>query len=133
MSLGAQTVVVDGQRFAVPTTAAYNPYGFAQLTQPQPLSNVNFPPVLPNGVPGGGGSGFSNVGGYGTAEQNSLVASNANANPWDLKASPTWWTIIFLVFAVFVLSAVHWRKTTLAGADANLHVGPAEGAGEVSV
>lgn len=132
MALGAQTAVIDGQRFSVPTTSAFNPYGFAQLTQPQPMANVNFPPVLPNGVPAGG-TGFSSVGGYGTAEQNALATSNANAKPWDIKAAPTWWAIIFLVLAIFLLSTVHWRKTTLAGGSENLHVGPAAEGGEVSV
>lgn len=131
MALGAQTVVIDGQRFSVPTTAAYNPYGFAQLTQPQQISNVNFPPMLPGGA--GAATGFSTVGGYGTAEQNAMTTAAANAKPWDMKLSPTVWAMLFLIGGLVGLSVIHWRKTTLGGGEANLHIGPAEGAAEVNV
>lgn len=126
-NLGADTVVVAGSRFSVPTKAAYNPYGFGQTVQPQPIQNVNFPPM----VSGGGGSGANfgeDVGGYGTAGQNVAATQIANRQPFDIRNSPLWWAVIAAVIGLTGLILVHWRKTTLEGAE-SVKVGEAhEGA-----
>ena len=135
MALGAQTVVVDGSRFAVPTGAAYNPYGFGQLVQPQPIQNVNFPPMLPGGgtAASSGGPLGESIGGYGAAGQNSAAAGIANQNPWSFRNSPLIFALLALITGLLMLGVVHWRKTMLAGAGANAHLGPAEAGGEAGV
>jgi len=132
--IGAQTVAIDGSRFSVPTVAAYNPVGFGQVTQPQPIQNVNFPPMLPGGATsGGGGSIGESIGGYGTAGQNLAAAQMAGNSPFSLRRAPTVWTVLLLIIGLVMLSAVHWRKTTLGGARENAHLGPASEGGEAAV
>jgi hypothetical protein len=133
MALGPQTAVIDGSRFAVPTSNAYQPVGFGQLVQPQPIQNVNFPPMVTGGGGGAGSLTTEQVGGYGTAGQNVFSTIAAAANPWNPKHSPLWWAVIGLILAIVLLSAVHWRRTTLAGAGENLHIGEARERGEVEV
>lgn len=132
MALGPQTRVVDGQRFSGPTATDYAPVGFGQLVQPQPISNVNFPPMV-TGSPSGSSAMTESVGGYGTAGQNVIATAQAAAHPFGLRESPLWWAIIGLIVSIVGLSVVHWRKTTLAGGRENLHVGSAseEGGAEV--
>ena len=128
--IGANTVAIDGSRFTVPSNAAYNPYGFGQTVQPQPIQNVNFPPMLPNGggATGSGGALAEAVGGYGTAGQNAAATAIASTNPWSLKASPTIWFVILLILSLVLIGKIFWRKqTSVLGESA--HAGPAsEGA-----
>jgi hypothetical protein len=131
MSLGAQTVVVDGQRFAVPTGAAYNPYGFGQLVQPQPIQNVNFPPMVQSGG-GGGGLWGEQVGGYGTAGANVQATQVANRMPFGLRESPVWWAILALVISIAGLTIIHWRKTIIGGTE-SVEAGPAHESAEAGV
>ena len=132
MALGPQTRVIDGQRFSGPTQTDYSPVGFGQLVQPQPISNVNFPPMV-TGSPSGQSAMTESIGGYGTAGQNVIATAQAAANPWGFRESPLWWAIIGLVVSIVGLSVIHWRKTTLAGAGENLHVGRAREEGEAEV
>lgn len=125
MTLGAQTTVVDGQRFAVPGSAAYNPYGFGQIVQPQPIQNVNFPPMLPGGgSTGGGGALGEAIGGYGTAGQNAAAAGLANQSPWGLRESPLVWWLIVLAIGGGLMAWVFFRKVNFSGESA--HIGPAK-------
>lgn len=135
MAINANTLVENGQRFSVPNSNAYNPVGYGQLVQMQPVRQLNQPPMV--GVGGGGAGagvmGTDVVGGYGTAGNNAAATIKANLNPWSLRDSPVGWAIIGLIISVVGLSAIHWRKTTLAGADANLHVGGSHAGGEAEV
>lgn len=128
MAINANTLVVDGQRFSVPNNNAYNPVGYGQLVQMQPVRQLNQPPMV--GVGGGsagqGVMGTDVVGGYGTAGNNAAATIKANLNPWSIKDSPVIWAIFGLIISVIGLSAIHWRKTALAGASENLHVGEAK-------
>ena len=132
MPVGPNTLVVDGQRFGVPTGAAYNPVGYGQLVQLQPVRNLNQPPMV--GVSqGGAGSalGTDVVGGYGTAGNNAQVTAAANANPHSLTVSPVWWAVVFLVVGLVLLKGINWRETTLEHFTESGSAGPAhESAGE---
>jgi hypothetical protein len=125
MAMGPSTAVVDGQRFTFPTGNAYNPTGFGQLVQMQPISNVNVPPM----VGGGGGSmggavqGTDVVGGYGTANLNSAATMAANQNPWSLRDSPLLWAVIGLVLSLLILTKIHWGKSLISGEE-KANVGP---------
>lgn len=134
MSLGSQTQVVDGQRNTFPTAFQYSPTGYGPQTTGVPNVSPTMPPFIGAANTGSGqGSAFGleGVGGYGTAANNSTVTSIANANPHNLKVSPTWWAVIFLVVGLFLLKAIHWRETTLEGLSETGHAGPArENAGE---
>lgn len=129
MPVGPNTLVVDGQRFAVPTQNAYNPVGYGQLVNLTPISQLNQPPMVGvgGGNSGGGALGADVVGGYGTAGNNALATIKANANPWSLRESPVIWAVLLLLIGLFGLTAIHWRKTTLAGIGESGHV---EGANE---
>ena len=135
MPVGPNTLVVDGQRFAVPTGNAYNPVGYGQLVNLTPVSQLNQPPMV--GVGGGNASGTAGgadvVGGYGTAGNNALAAIKAHGNPWSLRDSPVLWAVILLLVGLFGLAAIHWRKTTLGGVGENAHVGAASEKAEASV
>ena len=129
MPVGPNTLVVDGQRFGVPTSNAYNPVGYGQLVNMTPISQLNQPPMVGVGGTGsagsGGGAGADVVGGYGTAGNNALAAIKAHMNPWSLRESPVLWAVILLLVGLFGLAAIHWRKTTLLGIGENAHVGEA--------
>lgn len=114
MSLGADTVVVNGQRFATPTWDSYAPVGYGPSTTGVPQVSPSMPPYL-------GGSPTNNsmleqVGGYGTAGNNALTATIANQNPWSFRHSPVLFALIGLFLALFLLRHVHWRDTILEGA-----------------
>lgn len=130
-NLGADTVVIAGQRFAVPTKAAYNPYGFGQLVQPQPIQNVNYPPMVGSGSSGSVAGGTEQVGGYGTAGQNITATQQAAQMPFGLRESPLWWAMIAAVIGIAGLTIIHWRKTVIGGSEA-AHVGPAEERADVA-
>lgn len=121
MGLGPQTAVIDGNRVSVPTYNAFNPVGYSQSVQIQPVHALGTPPMA--GAAGGTGvTGYpEGVGGYGTSGNNLLNAQVAGNNPWNLRVSPTPWAIIGLILAVFLMASVHWRKTVLEG-DETLHV-----------
>jgi hypothetical protein len=112
VSLGAQTVVVNGQRFQVPTTAAYNPQGYGPQTTGAPSTVPQAPPAI-----GAAGGTISSVG----LSQN---AAQAAAQPHSLKWSPVWWAVIFLVLSLILLKGVHWRETMLVGAEERAEAGP---------
>lgn len=128
MSLGSQTFINDGQRFTGPTSWAYQPTQYGPQTTGVPNVSPSMPPFV--GAANGGGSsmgmgGYSDVDGYGTADNNAQVTAIANANPHNLKVSPVWWAVGSLLGGLFLLQVVHWRKTTLEGASESAHVGGA--------
>lgn len=124
MALGADTGVVNGQRFTFPTAAGYNPISWGPQTTGVPQISPSMPPFI-GGTSGVGGNAVAEgVGGYGTAPNNTTVAGLANANPWNTKVSPVWWAIILLLVGLMLLKAVSWRETTLEGAEEHAHVGP---------
>jgi hypothetical protein len=112
MSLGGQTAMVNGIRFQVPTTAAYNPTGYGPQT-------IGAPSTVPQQPPAIGATGGS-IAGTGV----SATAAQAAANPHSLRWSPLWWAVIFLVVSIVLLKGVHWRDTMLVGAEERANVGP---------
>lgn len=123
MSLGSDTSVVNGQRFTFPTTAAYAPTQYGPQTTGVPQVSPTMPPYI-----GGGGSvtasgAAEGVGGYGTAGNNQQVTAIAAAHPYSLKVSPVFWAVGGLVIGLLLLNGIHWRKTTLQGAEEHAHVG----------
>lgn len=129
MSLGADTAVVNGQRFATPSWAAYRPAGYGPQTTGVPQVSPSMPPFL-------GGSPVNNsivegVGGYGTAGNNSFAAQMAAANPFNPRVSPVLWAVGGLLVSLFLLRHVHWRDTIVEGAEERAEAGPfSERAGE---
>lgn len=122
MSLGADTTVVNGQRFIAPTRDQWFPMGYGPQTTGVPQVSPSMPPFL-------GGSPTNNsmiegVGGYGTAGNNAVSTQIANAHPWNLKASPVIWAIVGLLLSIFLLRHVHWRDTMLEGAEEGARLGP---------
>jgi hypothetical protein len=134
MTGGADTAVVNGQRYTMPSWAMYAPTGYGPQTTGVPQISPSIPPFL-GGAPvaATGGSIGEGVGGYGTAGQNQIVAQIANQNPWNPKASPVPWAIAMLVVALLLLKHVHWRDTILEGAEEHAHAGPVSERGEESV
>ena len=122
MSLGPQTQVVDGQRNIFPTWAQFQPTQYGPQTTGVPQVSPTMPPYIGQGA-SAMGAGMSGVGGYGTADNNSMTAALANANPHNLKVSPVWWAIGALIIGLLLLNGVHWRKTTLEGVEEHAHVG----------
>lgn len=116
--LGADTQIVNAQLVDTPTAAAYSPFGFTPQTIGVPNVSPSLPPYIFGGSPlgtTGGSAGGGQVGGYGTAENNSMVAGIANAHPFSPKVSPVWWAVIGLVLSLVLLKSIHWRETILEG------------------
>lgn len=134
MSLGSQTQVVDGQRNTFPTSFQYQPASYGPQTTGVPNVSPTMPPFISAANSQGGGSAFGleGVGGYGTAGNNSTVTAIAAANPWNPKASPLVWAIVFLIVGLVLLKGIHWRETTLEGFEEEAHLGPARERAEES-
>jgi hypothetical protein len=127
MDLGSQTIVVNGQRFNQPTWSQYSPMGYGPQTTGVPQVSPTMPPYIGASNTGGAlGAGATNVGGYGTADNNSTVTAIAAANPFNARVSPLWWAIGLLILGLLLLNGVHWRKVTLGGAEEHAHVGSVE-------
>lgn len=113
--LGPSSGIVNGQLLDFPTTAAYNPQGYGPQTIAVPQISPSLPPYMagasPMGVSGNGGS----VGGYGTAENNTLATTIAANNPWNARVSPVIWAVGGLVLSLVLLKAIHWRETIVEG------------------
>lgn len=114
MALGSQSVVVNGQRVDTPTTYSYNPTSYGTQTTGVPQVSPTVPPYIGGGGVSASGS-VEGVGGYGTAGNNQQVTAIAAANPHNLKVSPVWWAVILMLLGLWILNAVHWRKTILEG------------------
>lgn len=110
-ALGADTVAVNDQLLAFPSSAAYNPQGYAPQTVGVPQVTPSFPPYIGGAAPTSAAPGASSVGGYGTSENNSQAAAIANANPFNLRVSPVVWAVFGLVLSLVLLKAIHWRET----------------------
>lgn len=132
MALGADTVVLNGQRITLPSGAAYAPSAFAQSPISTPIQTVSIPPMVGNGGGAnvsGAVTGADVVGGYGTAGLNSAATLDANANPWSPRSAPTVWVIGGLAVGLLVLSKVHWSKTAV-GVGEHAEAGPVHESGE---
>lgn len=133
MSLGSDTGVVNGQRFAFPTTASYNPMAYGPQTTGVPNVSPTMPPFIGGGNGPTSGLGFEGVGGYGTAGNNQFTTGIAQAHPFDARLSPVWWAVIGLLLALILLKGIHWRETTLAGFSERGEAGPFSEGGEAKV
>lgn len=120
--LGSQTDVVNGQRFVTPTFFQFAPTSFGQQTTGVPNVSPSAPPFIGGNSTGGA---YGNVGGYGTADNNTQVTAIANAHPYNLKVSPVWWAVVLLLGSLMLLKGIHWRETTLEGFEERGHAGPA--------
>lgn len=121
MAQGSNTFTVDGQRTTLPTSEAWRPTSYGPQTTGVPQASPSMPPFIGTGPASSGA--MIGVGGYGTADNNALVTATAAANPHNLRVSPVWWAIVFLVGGILVLNGVHWRRVTLEGAEEHAHVG----------
>jgi hypothetical protein len=109
MTTGADSYVVNGQLVTFPTTASYAPLSYGPQTNAVPNVTPAYPPYM--GGTTGATPGSESIGGYGTAGNNSVAASIANAHPFNLRVSPTWWAVGGLLLALVLLKAIHWRET----------------------
>ena len=123
MSLGADTGVVNGQRFTFPTTAAYSPMSYGPQTTGVPNVSPTLPPFVGGGAGPTSGLGFEGVGGYGTAGNNQITTAIAGSKPFDMRLSPVLWAVILLLGSLILLKAIHWRETTLGGFSERANVG----------
>lgn len=122
--LGSQTNVVDGQRFALPTSFQYAPSSYGQQTTAVPQVSPTMPPFIGGSNGSGAGLGVNeDVDGFGTAGNNALVTQIAADHPHNMKVSPVWWAVISLVVGLTLLRAVHWRKTVEGGVEARAGAG----------
>jgi hypothetical protein len=124
MSVGSDTGVVNGTRFTFPTWASYAPSGYGQ----QSLGVPNVSPTVPAGLNQGGGTAggaISGVGGYGTADNNTLTTSIAGQNPHNWKVSPVWWAVMALIVGLVLLKGVHFRDTIDSGVSEHARAGDA--------
>lgn len=126
MAQGSDTGVVNGQRFTFPTADSFNPFAWGPQTTGVPNVSPSMPPFIGGVGSVGGGAVAEGVGGYGTAANNTQVTALAAANPHNPKVSPTWWVVILLLLGLLLLKGVHWRETTLEGAEEHGHAGPFE-------
>lgn len=125
-SLGADSQIVNSQLVDTPSISAYAPFGFGPQTVGVPNVSPSLPPYMTGSPLGtaGGSAGGSSVGGYGTADNNAMVAGIANAHPWSLKVSPVLYAVVGLVVSLVLLKSIHWRETIIEGEE-RAHVGPA--------
>lgn len=111
MSLGSQTEVVNGQRYTMPVRGQYNPASYGVQTTGVPQASPVMPPFM-NGAGGGSNTAvYEGVNGHGTAGNNNLVTSIAAEHPFSLSVSPVWWWVLALLVGLWLLNAVHWRRT----------------------
>lgn len=130
MSLGPNTLVVDGQRNLFPSLAAFNPTSYGQQSTGVPNVSPTTPPFIGAGS-SPASAGYVGVNGYGTADNNAQMTAIAAQNPHNLKVSPVWWAVGSLLIGLMLLKGVHWRQTTLEGFSESGHAGGArESAGE---
>ncbi len=113
MSLDHTTTVVNGNRFAVPAMSQWFPTGYGPQTTGVPQVSPTMPPFL-GGSPVNN-SMISEVGGYGTADNNALMTQVAANNPWSLRHSPVIWAVLGLLVSLWLLRAIHWRETIEEG------------------
>ena len=125
--LGPGTQVIDGQRFALPQGSAFFPTAFGPQTVGVPQVSPTMPAFLGGSASGGG---MSDVNGYGTADNNTMVTSIASMHPFNWKVSPVLWAVIGLVVSILLIQKIHWRKTILEGEE---HIGLGGAREEASV
>lgn len=108
--IGPGSAVADGQRFAVWTSSAFRPQAFGPTVTAAPAAVATVPPVVGAGYMGPAGSaGATTIGGYGTADNNTYVASVAASQPFSFKSSPLPFALIGLVVSLVLLRAIFWR------------------------
>jgi hypothetical protein len=112
---GADSGVVNGQLLSFPQLQQYVPQGYVPQTIGVPQVSPSYPPYMlgvgPNAPTGASTGAAVQVGGYGTADNNSQVTAIAARNPWNLKVSPVPWAVGGLVLSLLLLRAIHWRET----------------------
>lgn len=126
MSVGSDTGVVNGTRFTFPTWAAYAPTGYGQQTVGVPNVSPTMPPFMGQSGAAAPAGTISGVGGYGTADNNTLTTTIAGQNPHNWKVSPVWWAVVLLIVGLALLKGVHWRDTIDGGIAEHGRAGPAE-------
>lgn len=118
MTTGAESLVVNGQLIPQPQLYQFQPQGFGPQTVGVPNISPSYPPFL-----GMGGNqamlnsgAQSNVGGYGTADNNGMMTANAAGSPFNLRVSPLPWAIAALLIGLAGLHFFHWREVVDAQA-----------------
>lgn len=110
---------VDGRRVPLQTKAAYSPQSFGPSLAAVPTAQPNVPPGLSAAPTAGTGlygisqapTGMtSDVGGYGTADNNGLATAIAADNPWSFRDSPVLPALLFLIVGLVGLRLIHWRR-----------------------
>jgi hypothetical protein len=107
MPLGYATAVVNGQMVNVAPSAGYDPIIFGQAyTGPAywPRQGVyNVPPVLPAGSVQSAMAPAS----YGMS--GTPMPTNGASSPFNLKKSPLWMAIGFLIVGILMLQHIHYK------------------------
>lgn len=115
---GYGSYVVNGDRTALQTRAAYAPQSYGPSLASVPVSGPNIPPALGAASVASGVYGQAEtpagyvdiVGNYGTADNNGLATAIAAGNPWSFRDSPVLPALLFLVLGLVGLRIIHWRK-----------------------
>ena len=132
------TVPVNGARFSLPTTDAFNPLNYMQQSSTVPFTGPSLPPTMLSGSAApnlGAGSGLTEaVGGYGTAANNGVVSAIAARNPTNVKVSPVIWVLVFGLVGIFGLKWLMWPKNkSIESGSESVRVANAEEAAKESV
>ena len=122
MTVGPDSVAINGQLLNVPPSAAWNPLSWGPQTRGVPNVSPAYPPFMGGGMQTAPGS--EAVGGYGTAGNNAMATQIAAAHPFNPRVSPVLWAVVGLVVSLILLKAVHWRETIIEGKE-GLDLGPA--------
>lgn len=104
----AGTLVVNGQLTSQAPSVGFAPVGYV----PYSAQGANFPPSLPPSVGGGAtlGTNMGQPSTYASADDNSALVANAQANPWSSKTSPVIPALVALGISLLLLHFVHFRK-----------------------
>lgn len=112
--VGPGSAVTDGQRFAVLTQSAFRPQAFGPTVTAAPAAVATVPPAVGSGYYGAAGSaGATTIGGYGTADNNTYVASTAAQAPFSFRTSPLPWAVFGLVGSLVALRLIFWRHEAI--------------------
>lgn len=116
MALGFGSYVVDGQRVPLQTQNAYAPQGYGPNVQAVPSTQpASIPPYVGGsfgavgGYSGSSVGGDSEIGGYGTAGQNSTATAVAAHDPFHWRDSPVVPALLALGLGLAGLRIIHWR------------------------
>jgi len=108
-TLGPSTAVIDGQRFAFPTSFAYSPMGYGPQTTGVPNASPTIPPAMAAFNATAVGGLVETQGQYGAhGSANAAAAKAAHDNPWNPRLSPVLWAVAGLLLSLLYLQRVHW-------------------------